>query len=583
MGLAIDAASLYLTHARLKRAVDSAAVSAANDFKSGKTLENMTQAAKEVLLLHNVDMTNVDLHVYDCLTPDLATLAPSFAAVCPDTTIYSPKKLIWVDATQAAPLYFMQLLGFGQVPLTTSSIAEAAPVDLVIVIDVSESMGNKTPGFTGGNYDPNQTDPPTGCNIDNSCQPLLAAKTAAKALVDSLYEGYDQVAIVTYDSVASTHIIDNSNGEDVALSDKFTDDPLISTDDAYITVLDTIDAIQLYDDPPATKIWSTWYDRAFAPDFGGSVYNPINPDDRDGDGRDIDYPECAVDSTGDNCCTLDNDRWDDTKDPFGWGGVPCDDDNLLDAYDFDMDGVYTSADTDEADNWLTNPKHHSLGINSTCTGCGMKTGSNILKLYGRPNAVWVMVFLSDGAANTTETNNTDPELVPTQFPNGFCTSVMDDNYKFDKTWQPPWCIDTHIAPDERYCIDDDPLTCPPDSIHEVANPLDNHYTVYDFTQDMIDSTALVKSDNTKELRGNDIAIYSIALGGAGDEVYGVAVGEELLRYMAAVGDDGDRTTDPCKDIATTKDCGQYYYAPDGDQLLPIFEDIAGRIYTRITQ
>jgi hypothetical protein len=577
MGLAIDAASLYLTHARLKRAVDSAAVSAANDFKSGKTIENMTEAAREVLMLHDVDMTTVDLHVYDCLTPNLDTLAPSFDAICPDTTIYSPKKLIWVDATQAAPLYFMQLIGFSQVPLSTNSIAEAAPVDLVIVIDVSESMGNQTPGFVNGNYDP------SACNAANDCQPLLDAKTAAQALVDSLYEGYDQVAIVTYDSIANTHLIDNSNGVDVLLSDKFTDDPLIATDDTYITVADTLNAIQLYDDPPITKIWPTWYSRGFSPDYAGAVFNPVFPDDRDGDGRDIDYPDCGSDPSGSNCCTLDEDRWDSTKDPFGWGGVPCDDDNKLDAYDFDGNGVYTTADTDAANNWLADPKHHSLSINSTCTGCGMRAGSNILKLYGRPNAVWVMVFLSDGAANMTDTHTSDPVLVPTQFPNGYCTSVMDVDFKNDKTWQAPWCIDTKIAADERYCIDDDPLTCPPDSIHQVANPVNNHYTVYDFTLDMIDSTALVKSDNAKELRGNDIAIYSIALGGAGDQVYGVAVGEQLLRYMAAVGDDGDRTTDPCKTTATKTDCGQYYFAPSGDRLLPIFEDIAGRIYTRITQ
>jgi hypothetical protein len=577
MGLAIDAASLYLTHARLKRAVDSAAVSAANDFKSGKTLENMTEAAREVLMLHNVDMTSVDLHVYDCLTPNLDTLAPAFAAICPDTTIYSPKKLIWVDATQAAPLYFMQLIGFNQVPLTTNSIAEAAPVDLVIVIDVSESMGNQTPGFVNGNYDPG------ACNAANDCQPLLDAKTAAQALVDSLYEGYDKVAIVTYDSIANNHYLNDSNGKSLLLSDKFTDDPSTTTDDAYITVTDTIDAIQLYDDPPITKIWPAWYSRGFSPDYAGPVFNPINPDDRDGDGLDSDWvDECAADPNFALCCTLDADRWDDSKDPYGWGGVPCDDDNKLDAYDFNGDGVYTQADTDAANNWLADPKHHSLSINSTCTGCGMRSASNILKLYGRPNAVWVIVFLSDGSANITETHNTDAVLVPTQFPNGYCTSVMDADFKNDKTWQAPWCIDTNIAPDERYCIDADPLTCPPDSIPQVANPLNNHYTVYDFTLDMIDEAALTKFDGP-EPRGNDIAIYSIALGGAGDQVYGVAVGEQLLRYMAAVGDDGDRTTDPCISTATKNDCGQYYFAPSGDRLLPIFEDIAGRIYTRITQ
>ena len=88
---------------------------------------------------------------------------------------------------------------------------------------------------------------------------------------------------------------------------------------------------------------------------------------------------------------------------------------------------------------------------------------------------------------------------------------------------------------------------------------------------------------TCQTPGNDIAIYTIGLGAAGDAIPGKgAIGEILLRYMAAVGDDGDRTTDPCKTTANKQSCGQYYYAPSGEDLLPIFEDIATRIYTRIT-
>ncbi len=570
----MDAASLYLTHARLKRAVDAAAVSAANDVKQGQEVAELTEAAKEILMLHNVDMTSVDLHVYDCKTPNLITLAPDFAAVCPGAG-YSPRKLVFVQATQPAPLYFMHLIGFSQVPITTHSISEAAPVDVVIVIDISESMGKDTPGFVNGDFNPST------CNIANSCQPLLDAKNAAIALVDSLYEGYDQVALVTYDSEANTHSIYNSEGTAVALSDNFTG---IDIPNGIMNDVKTvINEIALYDDPPINRIWADWQFRGFSPDYAGPIYNPINPDDRDGDGLDEDFPDCSWDPSGANCCTLDENRWDDTKDPFGWGGVPCDDDSALDAFDFDGDGIYTISDTTEANAWLTDPKHHSLSINSTCTGCGIREASDVLKSFGRPNAVWVIVFLSDGIANITETGINQPLLVPTEFPNGYCTSEMDANFKNDKTWQDPWCVDTEIASDERYCIDTDATTCAPDSNWEAANPANNHYTVYDFTLDMIDETGLTRSSNPYEPPGNDIALYSIALGGAGQTVSGVAVGEELLRYMAAVGDDGDRTTDPCSGIASGENCGQYYFAPTGDALLPIFEDIAGRIYTRITQ
>ncbi len=60
------------------------------------------------------------------------------------------------------------------------------------------------------------------------------------------------------------------------------------------------------------------------------------------------------------------------------------------------------------------------------------------------------------------------------------------------------------------------------------------------------------------------------------------LGEQLLRYIAAVGDDGDPTTDPCSTFGVGADCGNYYYSPTGSGLLEVFEAIASRIFTRIT-
>jgi hypothetical protein len=60
------------------------------------------------------------------------------------------------------------------------------------------------------------------------------------------------------------------------------------------------------------------------------------------------------------------------------------------------------------------------------------------------------------------------------------------------------------------------------------------------------------------------------------------VGEHLLRYVAAVGDDGNPITDPCSTFGVGLDCGNYYYSPTGAGLLEVFEAIASRIFTRIT-
>ena len=433
VGIAIDAASLYLTHAQLKRAVDAAVVSASNDFKKGARIESMTEAAREALMLHNVDMDTVDMHVYDCETPNLDTLAPAFYAVCPDTNLYSAQKLIYVQATQKAPLYFMQLLGFDQVPVTTYAIAEAASVDLVIVLDVSESMAKDTGDFVLQNYDP------ASCNSTDTCQPMADAKSAAIQLVDSMYDGYDQVAVVTFDSEATVITALNPDLDAVKTA---------------------IQGIGVYDDPPIDLIWGSWYYRHGAT-FDGPVFNPIFPDDRDGDGRDIDFEglNCGINPSQIGCCEtpLADDRWQNNSldDSLGYDGFPCDDDSVLDAYDFDEDKKYTSADTDAANDWVNNPKHHSLSINSTCTGCGVRIASNLLKLNARLNSVWVMVILSDGIANITDTPLTDggTGVIPAEFPNGFCTGyITSDDYKNDSFWSyQGWCMDASIDETDRYC------------------------------------------------------------------------------------------------------------------------------------
>jgi hypothetical protein len=59
-------------------------------------------------------------------------------------------------------------------------------------------------------------------------------------------------------------------------------------------------------------------------------------------------------------------------------------------------------------------------------------------------------------------------------------------------------------------------------------------------------------------------------------------GELFLRYVAAIGDDGDPNTDLCAGVPSGFQCGNYYFAPGGNDLLRIFLEIAGRIFTRLT-
>lgn len=114
---------------------------------------------------------------------------------------------------------------------------------------------------------------------------------------------------------------------------------------------------------------------------------------------------------------------------------------------------------------------------------------------------------------------------------------------------------------------------------------------------MTDRVALLFSPNMDEPPiadeyADEIAIYTIGLGkAAAPPDYD---GEEMLRYMANIGDDNARNPvpdiigddyppDPCDGAPVQTSCGQYYYAPSADDLKAIFETIAGSIFTRISQ
>ncbi len=554
-GLALDAGSVYVTYGGLKRAVDSASIAAANEFKNNPNLSLMTAAAEEVLNLMNVDHSSIEVLLCDADKDGYrdAGLPPIFSGRCPDTnpldvSAEKPRKLVWVQAQLEAPLYFLSLMGFNNVTLQTNSISEAAPLDIVIVLDTSKSMASDTPGFS--NYAPYD---PADCNSANTCQPLLDAKEAAKALINTLANGYDQVAVVTYDLEANVRF---------------------ALDYDLSAAANAIDAIGVKDaDPVAFFVWDKWY-------MNPGVYNPLNSEDLDGDGIDadnfvamygVDCPFHATNPALDPAHLLD--RWWDVADgapnPYGWGGVPCDRDDRFDSMDWNRDGKWTEDDDNIALAEAGGDRNFQFTGLSTCTGCGVRVGANQLRNGGRFGSVWVMVFLSDGAANLSDLpDSLDPNNnIPPAMVNGFCGDQMG---------QPFWistCFDNQITP--RFCLDNNMNTCPPGSTHTTGSP---PYSVLDYAMDMVDEAALTSSLNANESRGNDLAIYSIRLG---TQTAGSA--EEFLRYMAAVGDDGDRQTDPCASVAANTSCGQYYNAPTSDYLKQIFEEIASRIYTRLTQ
>jgi hypothetical protein len=225
------------------------------------------------------------------------------------------------------------------------------------------------------------------------------------------------------------------------------------------------------------------------------------------------------------------------------------------------------------------------GCPNTNPADGLMVGGN---LFGDPNAdgiqspgelrqeaVWILILLSDGAANALYDTSVAPltDRAAWICPNpGF------------NPGQPNW-----IRP---LCTDIDPSNGP--GRHAFGN---TWYDPDDATRDMADFVGCPDANSLQPADcptpGQGAVIFTIGLG---DEVvntncdpfYGGPtcgnLGEMLLRYVAGVGDDGNPSspTDPCNGVPAGRDCGNYYYSPTGAGLMRVFEAIASRIFTRLT-
>ncbi|MGD0750638.1 MAG: vWA domain-containing protein [Anaerolineales bacterium] len=205
IGLSIDVGLMFIGNARLRRAVDSAALSAALQYRENASttqanlLNILTNSANEFMVLNG--FTNPVTHVYDCYNspPDLTT------TLC---TTPNPRKLVEVTATVDIPLAFLTVIGINSVPVSATAISEAASVDVVLVIDRSESM-TYGPDYLHPYAPGDPMSDPFYCNgipgtgVDSgdigSCQPFDQVINAAAAFTKILVPSYDLASVVTFD------------------------------------------------------------------------------------------------------------------------------------------------------------------------------------------------------------------------------------------------------------------------------------------------------------------------------------------------------------------------------------------------
>jgi len=256
---------------------------------------------------------------------------------------------------------------------------------------------------------------------------------------------------------------------------------------------------------------------------------------------------------------------------------------------------------------------------NTNIGGGILAANNALTdpVDIRREAVWVMIVLSDGAANVTN-------------PVGSASSIRDYGYYGYCPWWSfcqlsgglvwPECIENNPSQVELktpVCNDNDPNTrhfCIDwDTIEpEAGNPecgVAGHYDADDYARDMADFAGLVELTPGGK-QGNFIAMFAI---GFGQEVADEPTAAPLLRYIADAGDNGfidnnlqqdlreDRNPVPtypiggpyppsygepdvCEDVVDpTEQCGQYYFATSLADLNDVFEEIASRMFTRLSR
>ncbi len=532
IGLAVDFGILLIGMGHLKRAVDAAALAAATQYRAGVDTVQIADSANEFLRLNGVDLSNVTATVDTCGTK------PLDPALC--TT--PPRKLVRVSATANVNFVFLPVIGIYNFTIGASSIAEAASMDVVLAIDISESM---TYTNTSDVNDPLRD--PSQCNPHDLCTPFRDVKAAAKQFADQVLnkpaaDEEDRLAIVIF-----------SDGWEA---------------DKYGTqVIDPCGAFYNgggcppgpgqpgYDPTTYTEAHSGWIRSGTQADNVIDGLEVITP------------PRC---------------------DDAGFAGPPIKP-GLCRSYD----STNTTQFTGMSCPWSFPTAAGGLNDYSTCTttniGGGLKLAGQMFDNGRRTDALWIVIVLTDGSANATPLKSTDNLGAgagsPVSLANAHLVSTLPIGYCPEHQYgQFPSCRDTSVA--SRHTPNTSPQYDADDFAHDEA----------DFVGCEGNSPAAACNGE----HGQGALMFAIGLG---DQVLtratgdGKAYGDSLLRYIAAVGDDGNPATDPCIGVPATGvptlplppspdqsyTCGNYYFAQYSGILKNVFSDIFNRIYTRITE
>ncbi len=477
IGLAVDTGIMYLSYARMCRAVDAAALGATNEFKEGYNIGKLKGAANQFLKMNGLDLDAVTVFIETCDTVNNED----------DPLCKEPRaKLVRVTVKETVRLYVLPIVGIETIPVTCTATSEAASLDVVLTIDVSDSM---TYGDTN-NVVPkgspmrdaklcNESDSGGSDGFPGDCHPFQEVKEAAYAFVEqAMYAPYDRVAVVTFDKRAKLRLRLGA----VPGITKPTGPQMKSA------VLDVIKNLEVYEG----------YSGAGT---GGCPYYRVLP------AWPLNTPVLGV---GEPCRLYDS------------AGGPY--------YNFDCpENNFNMASGNPSDCGSTN-----IGGGLLLAGNEFAGHKDAPVTLTREEALWVVILLTDGAANAG-TDKNGVSICP--------------NYTWDRN---PYCRDTDA---------DNVTGRHPDSVPSL-------YDADDYARDMAD---FVAKDDTGTVKGQNALIFTIGLGDLVTEIkYGnPPPGETFLKYAALFANENNK--------------GEYYFAPTGAKLNAIFLAIANKIATRLTK
>ena len=528
IGLATDVGILFINMGHLRRGVDAAALAASAQFREGRTYTEIRDSAVDFYELNQGSVVSSTVLVETCLPGDPNMPNPG---LCPNP----PRKFVRVTADATVPFTFLSIIGWHSVDITANAVSEAASLDVVLVLDTSESMAFDASCSDGDDDDNDgivdECGDVDGDGFTDPNPPECIEDWGPNCLEDDYYRdpgvcNNDPLGLANWDDPGA----DNIPGEC---------HPFEEVQEAAISFIDSL---------------NTPFDRISIVTFAQSA--------------NLQYP---LQSDLNNAKTV-------------------------------VRNLQVSSRPGPPDcNFPANPD--PSGCTTTSIGGGLRAAAAAFSqpLGGanniREESLWVTILLTDGAANAS---------VPDQ-----ATGIPVNIYCPPSTW-PPW---PPIPNQPPACRDSSATTRHSRLAGGKYNPNNTfdstNYDTDDFARDMADLVACPTRYDPADVAagrfdqwcldslnyaggegGQNALIFAIGLGDLViNTAYGDSdAGEQMLRYAAGVGADGfpnphypSLNTDDCVGAPSGQSCGNYYFAPSGAQLVQIFEDIASRIFTRLTQ